>query len=221
MIHLSQRLSIALTFLSDSKVLADIGTDHGYFPIEAVRTGRVERAFATDNKQKPLDNALANIEKAQLTDKIKTVLMDGIVGLDDSVDTLSLLGMGGDLIVTILANGELDTVKRLILGPHSKADKVRLFLQTHQYVIEDETFFEEKGTFYHLMTAVKGPMTLSVPEMKYGRINLQRKNPVLKRHLLSEISRLETALLDVKTQSGKASISHKINEMRGVLDEWY
>ena len=54
---LSKRLSTILEMLEPCEVLADIGTDHGFIPIEAVRRGLCRRAIASDVGRGPLERA--------------------------------------------------------------------------------------------------------------------------------------------------------------------
>ena len=62
----------------DGTILADIGCDHAYVAIEAIRQKKVIKAYACDIAQGPLNNAKKTIEELGLQDKIECVLMDGI-----------------------------------------------------------------------------------------------------------------------------------------------
>ena len=46
--QLSHRMQSVADLVTPGECLADIGTDHGYIPIEMVRTGRTKRAIAMD-----------------------------------------------------------------------------------------------------------------------------------------------------------------------------
>lgn len=51
--QLSHRMQSVADLVTPGECLADIGTDHGYIPIEMVRTGRTKRAIAMDDKEGP------------------------------------------------------------------------------------------------------------------------------------------------------------------------
>ena len=53
--QLSERLSLVAGFVTEGYRLADIGTDHGYIPIELVKKGTVPSAIAMDINSGPLD----------------------------------------------------------------------------------------------------------------------------------------------------------------------
>ena len=85
MISVSKRLQAIVDWI-DGTILADIGCDHAYVAIEAIRQKKVLKAYACDIAQGPLNNAKKTIEELGLQDKIECVLMDGISGLSSEVD---------------------------------------------------------------------------------------------------------------------------------------
>lgn len=58
---LSDRLETVLSFVACEGTAADIGTDHGYVPIELVRRKLVKRALAMDVQKGPLSRAEKNV----------------------------------------------------------------------------------------------------------------------------------------------------------------
>ena len=83
--------------------LYDIGTDHAYLPIFLVNEGRTADAYACDVSEGPLSSAERNIASAGLSDRIKTVLSDGLsaVGIVYPCDIV-IAGMGGELVASII-----------------------------------------------------------------------------------------------------------------------
>ena len=82
---LSERLERVLTAIEELHfrgLLIDVGCDHGYICIEAVRRGLVDRALACDINPGPLDRARMNIEAAGLSDRIEALLGDGLCPVD-------------------------------------------------------------------------------------------------------------------------------------------
>ena len=58
--ELSERLNFIIKHIENTSVLADIGTDHGYIPLYAVKNGICSKAIAVDINKEPLDKARLN-----------------------------------------------------------------------------------------------------------------------------------------------------------------
>ena len=84
--------------------LADIGTDHGYIPVDLLLAGRIAHAIATDIGALPLEHARQTADRCSLTDGIDFRLGDGLAPVSpQEVDTVIIAGMGGDTITEILS----------------------------------------------------------------------------------------------------------------------
>ncbi len=216
MAPLSKRLHVALSFLRGATFFADIGCDHGYLPIEAIKTGVVSKAIASDNKLEPYIKAKSNIEISQLSHLIETRLKDGIEDLPPSVDAISILGMGGEVMVQILEKGSLEGISLLVLGPNSEAKQVRYFLEKNGYRIDDEAFIKDHGHYYQIIKAVKGTMHLDIQEATFGPLNIQRQSKEMLEFVNHEIDKLMKSL-DNASEKSKKEIQAKISELRGVF----
>ena len=116
-------------------ILADIGTDHAYVPIALVQRQKIKGAIAMDINEGPLARAQEHIRAARLEEYIQTRLSDGAEALlPNEADSILIAGMGGELILHILTEGEsvCSTAKELILQPQSEIHKVREYLRQHQ-----------------------------------------------------------------------------------------
>ena len=87
--ELSERLERVLNEVDQASCLIDVGCDHGFLSIEAVRRGKVERAVCSDVRKGPLERAKEHIERAGLQEKIQTRLADGLRGLTDGCSCLN------------------------------------------------------------------------------------------------------------------------------------
>ena len=88
---LSPRLKAIYDNINRCKVLADIGCDHGFIPIEAVKNGIVRRAVACDVSKPSLLKAEKNIRLAGLSEKIDTRFGDGLEPLSQGeADTVQI-----------------------------------------------------------------------------------------------------------------------------------
>mgnify|MGYP000034245510 CR=1 FL=1 len=98
-------------------ILADIGTDHAYVPIALVQRQKIKGAIAMDINEGPLARAQEHIRAARLEEYIQTRLSDGAEALlPNEADSILIAGMGGELILHILTEGEsvCSTAKELI-----------------------------------------------------------------------------------------------------------
>ena len=136
--------------------IADIGTDHAYLPAYLILNGVCPFAVASDIGKGPLENAKDTIEKYEISDKVKTVLSDGLDNIClDEIDTVILSGMGGDLICNILSRADIDKLreKRIIAQPQSHCEKVRLFFMKNGFEITKEGICFDGGHIYVCMGA--------------------------------------------------------------------
>ena len=76
---LSLRLALISTLVPPGARVCDIGTDHGYLPIELIKRGDIKSVIATDIRKMPLANADKNI-KATGVGGITLRLCDGLEG---------------------------------------------------------------------------------------------------------------------------------------------
>ena len=139
MIKLSKRMKAAASMVTTGNVLADIGTDHGYVPIALVQRGRIPSAIAMDINKGPLEKAREHIVMCNLQDKIETRLSDGTKALTvGEADSILIAGMGGELVLHILREGEAvcHSAKELVLQPQSDVHKVREYLRNNGYLIK-------------------------------------------------------------------------------------
>lgn len=152
---------------------------------------------------------------------------------NDEVDCITIAGMGGALIASILDSGEakLTNVKRLILQPNLSAKSIRLWLLEHGWQLVAEEILEEDGKIYEILVAEKGE-----PNKPYHNMNIaasllmgpflieQKKMPFVKKWR-SEVAnwkrilgRLEEAAENEDNQKKRMELSNKILLVEEVLD---
>ena len=124
-IKTDERLSLAMQFVREGSVVADIGTDHGYIPVALLTGGVCPFAYASDVNAMPLDKARANAEKYGVSDRVSLHLSDGLRFIDEDktlpehpVDDIVICGMGGELIAEIVSRSAYAKKSgvRLIIG---------------------------------------------------------------------------------------------------------
>lgn len=155
---LTPRLAATMALITGN-TLADIGTDHAYIPIEAIKQGFVGRAIACDIKKGPLAIARSNVEKNGLQAKIELRLGSGITPVSaGETETVVIAGMGGILISGILdADSEKShSFKEIILQPMNAQSELRKYLSEHGFRIVKEDLAVEGFKVYNIMRVING-----------------------------------------------------------------
>jgi tRNA (adenine22-N1)-methyltransferase len=148
------RLQTMLSCIRECGTLADIGTDHAYLPIEAVRGGLCKKAIACDIVKGPLDTAKKNIKAAGLENYIETRLGDGLQPLQkNEADCIVIAGMGGMNIMEILESPKAGNSKLILQAQHD-LEELRRFLHAKKYRIK-EYLVRERSRFYVVTEAEK------------------------------------------------------------------
>lgn len=154
--ELSPRLrAIADLTPEGCRVLADLGTDHGYLPAALLLEGRIGKAIAADIGAGPLDRARRTAARWGLEAKMDLRLGDGCSVLrPGEADVIVIAGMGGDNIAGILeaAPWTREGVL-LLLQPMSRAELLRPWLPEHGYGILAERLVQDRGVIYPILTA--------------------------------------------------------------------
>lgn len=153
---LSKRLDAIASAIGECNVLADVGTDHALIPISLVLAKKAKRAILTDINEGPLEKASFNIAlygaKRDLFDLRRG---DGLKPLAESeADTISICGMGGNLIAGILEKGgDVSKSAKLVLEPNTCWEDLREYLYKNGYKIEDEITLAEDNHPYLIIVA--------------------------------------------------------------------
>ena len=168
---LSLRLQAVLELVQCTNILADIGTDHAYLPIEACKLDLCKTAIACDINKGPLEIANANINAAGLNSRIQTRLGDGLKPLNpNEADAIVISGMGGMRIWNILKE-ETDKArfaKKLILQPQHDLEELRRKLHSEGYSISAEKLVQEDNRFYVILLAFySGEITTWTPQQYF------------------------------------------------------
>lgn len=176
------RLLSAIPYLREGGVVADIGTDHAYLPIEVCRRGICRRAVACDINEGPIRSARANIRSAGLTERIDTLCTDGLHGVEAyAPDDIVIFGMGGELIVRILRDAPWvrDARLRLILQPMSRAEVLRRYLWENGFTVVGETVSRADRLYQTICACYTGvPEPFDDAELLVGRDRFLLASPL-------------------------------------------
>ena len=220
---ISKGLELVASFVPQGAVLLDVGSDHAYLPIELVERGQIKSAIAGEGVEGPYQSAVKNVESHNLKERIQVRLANGLAAFEevDQVSVITIAGMGGRLIATILEEGldKLASVERLILQPNNREDDLRIWLQEHGFQIVAESILEEASKFYEILVVEAGQMKLSARDVRFGPFLSKEVSPVFVQKWQKEAAKLEFALDQIpeKNREERQVLAHKIQAIKEVL----
>ncbi|WP_054956649.1 tRNA (adenine(22)-N(1))-methyltransferase [Paenibacillus dakarensis] len=233
---LSNRLQLILDHIPSGSRLADIGSDHALLPTAAVETGTCVSAIAGEVNSGPYQAAVKQVTESGLTHAVMVRLGDGLDVLETGeVDVITISGMGGGLIASILDRGEnkLSGVSRLVLQPNVGEDILRKWLLEHHWVLINEYILVEDGKIYEVLIAVPEEQGLEIKNeelyqerimgegtkistdwlLRMGPWLLQRPSSVFHAKWKSEIQKMNSILRSL-SKSDLASAEEKSANIR-------
>jgi tRNA (adenine22-N1)-methyltransferase len=233
--QLSKRLETVVSYIPTGSKIADIGSDHAYLPCFAIRKGIAERAIAGEVVKGPFQSAEKQVKAACLEDKIEVRLGNGLEVISPGeVDCITIAGMGGALIASILEDGKekLEGVKRLILQPNVSAKSIRLWLLQNDWELTNEEIIEEDGKVYEILTADRGEPHRPYPEeghqkgLLLGPFLMMQKNEAFQRKWMQEhaqwkniLANMEKAEQTEALKERKAELMNNIQMVEEVLSK--
>ena len=226
--HLSNRLQAVADLVTPGSRVADIGCDHAYISIYLVEHKISPHVIAMDVNQGPIDRAKENIIKYGYEDRIETRKSDGLEKLKaGEADTVLIAGMGGALTIQILTRYKEVThsLKELILQPQSEIHLVRRAMRNIGFIITEENMMKEDGKYYVMMRAkANAPAAneeantpVRTEHDYFGRLLLERKNPVLREFLLKEQKRCQAILKALEAEPTENSLERQ-REIAEILE---
>ncbi|MFQ8600280.1 MAG: class I SAM-dependent methyltransferase [Oscillospiraceae bacterium] len=149
------RLRAAAALVRPGRVVADIGTDHGYLPAYLVQAGICPFAYASDIRPGPLAKARETVQKYGLEKRVCCLLGDGLSQVPPGkAEDIVIAGMGGDMIAKIIAAAAWlqNPAVHLILQPMTAQDALRRWLCENGFSIQTETAVCEARHVYTVMS---------------------------------------------------------------------
>lgn len=175
---LSPRLAAVASFVPRGSVVTDVGTDHAYVPIWLLQNGVCERAYATDRRTGPLENAAADARRCGVSGLLTLRCCDGLTACaPEESDTVILAGMGGETMLHILSASPWAFGKRLILQPQTQIRTLRAALGRRGLAVLDAALARDAGRIYLIWRV--GPGTPETPEPAVDRVLIEKRDPLL------------------------------------------
>lgn len=215
--NLSKRLEKVASFVPKGAIVADIGSDHAYLPCYLIHKGIVPKAVAGEVVKGPFQSAVKKVKEEGLERQITVRLADGLKAIEDGdgVDTVTIAGMGGPLIVSILEKNpeKLKSIVRLILQPNTHANVVRKWALEHQWQIIDEAIVEEDDKIYEIVVLERGPMELTEAEILMGKKLIREKSEVFLKKWTKEVNHWKNVLNSMEKAEQTPKIAAKRQEL--------
>lgn len=219
---LSKRLEAVASFVPTGAVLADIGSDHAYLPCYLVHKNVISRAVAGEVVKGPYESAVRQVRTEGLTGNITVRLADGLAAVqpEDKVDTVTIAGMGGPLIVSILEKHPqaLESVTRLVLQPNIHAKVIREWALQNGWALLNEEILEEDGKVYEILVLQRGEELLTEAEVLLGKQLLAAKSDVFIEKWSKEIANWQRVLQSIEKAEATPEVEEKRAELHHLIE---
>ena len=215
MIKLSKRLEKIASFVDNGASVVDIGCDHALLGIYLVLNKKDTKVVVSDVNKNALNNAVSNIEKYKLTDKIDTVLSNGLESIDvTGLDTIIISGMGTHTMVGILYNNlsKLKNIDTIILQSNNDIDFLRKKVTSIGYYIEQEVLVKDKKIIYTIIKFKKGHKFYSYKELYFGPCLLKENSSLFKEKNRLELEKLKI----IYPMIPKGHLMYKLKTLRKI-----
>lgn len=188
---LTKRLSALYDLIPQDSVLVDIGTDHGYLVIQAVKNNKVRHAYGLDIGVGPLNQAKQNVLHYGLENNITLMLLDGLKGFNADANCYVIAGMGAETIYSIISNKEFKEEDTILIQSNTKNPWLRKKLSEHGFSIKDEIFLVERNKPVFIMSVMLGSQKLTQEEIILGPILMNLENEAYYNYLVDRLNHLE------------------------------
>jgi tRNA (adenine22-N1)-methyltransferase len=238
-VKLPERLLRIASYVPQSSLVADIGTDHALLPVYLARQGTCSRIIATDLQAGPLEAARSNVGLFNLWKQVDLRQGDGLdIIQPGEVNVIIIAGMGGVKINEILGRaGEvLQQIDRLVLQPSVGAGQVRRWLLGNGWDLVDEDLVIDDEHFYEIVVAERpgtAEKRLQVARsddrgdllLEIGPRLLEKKHHLLAAYLDKQIRDMESALIALRRAQTPAARQRrqewagKVAFYKAIIDE--
>jgi len=153
-LNLSPRLKTIAQSIKNCNIVADIGSDHAYLPIYLIKTGKANKAIATDINEGPAEISKKRIKKYGLDGLIQVRVGNGLSVInEDEADIIVIAGMGGILIKDILEAGITiaKNANQIILQPMRDSRILIKWLIDNSFEIIGGEVIKEDNKFYEII----------------------------------------------------------------------
>jgi len=228
--RLSERLTRVASYVEKGAVVADIGSDHAYLPCYLIHHQLAIKVVAGEVAKGPYESARSQVFAEQLQEKITVRFANGLQAIEreDLVDTVTIAGMGGPLIASILEHDieRLTTVNRLILQPNIHSKAIREWALLNKWNIVAEEILQEDDKIYEILVLERGTMKLSATQALMGPyLLINKQNQVFRLKWSKELAEwmrileaIQGAQLSEDVEMKKQEIEEKFKIVKEALE---
>lgn len=216
--------------LGTAETVADIGCDHGKLSLAILKSGLAKRVIASDISEDSLLKARLLAKEAHMDSRLICRCSDGFSAYTQGeVNKATLLGMGGELIASIL-DKNIDLVRELeliVMQPMRGETELRGYLYNNGFCIKDESIVYDNGRYYQLISAKSGspePLPEGWPDgyWQFGPIALEKRDANLEKLMLYYVDIIEKKLERFKKNdsmdNAPAALVREVECTRKLLD---
>lgn len=212
---LSKRLLTIANLVDENKVVYDVGSDHGLLPCFLLTNNICPKVYAVDNKKGPLDKAIENSKRFNVSDRLVCKLSSGIEDIEDDVNIITIAGMGFYTVKQILDGKDLSNYDKLIIQVNKDVKALRNWINDNNYsILDEEVVFDDHYYEIVVFNSKKG-RKLSTQEINYGPINLKNKSETFKNYLNFKLNKCEK----VYEKSHSLDAFYEIEEINAIIRE--
>lgn len=183
--------------VSKGMIVADIGTDHAFLPVELVQQGIIPKAYACDVAQGPLNTARTNIAMAGLSDRIPVILSDGLAKVPDDAQCIVIAGMGYETARKIL-EADMERLKKfrqIIVEVNRDTTEMRQWISDHHGTIDNEVYIcEKKHDYIAISFTMKYHASYNEAQILFGPVLMQSQDPAYLDYLKRQKEKMESVL---------------------------
>ena len=191
-LNLSPRLEAIVAMCPKTKVVADIGCDHGLVTAELILEDIAKNVIATEKSEQCLNKAVLFIDSINISPFVSFRHGDGFDAVTkyDKINLAIIAGMGGDEIIKILQK-KPKKLYDFILQPMKDAPLLREYLLQNGFKIVVDKLIKDNGKFYDLMRVTKGRDNLAELEIAFGKTNFSENYEIFYDYLIKRKQKLE------------------------------
>lgn len=220
-LKISKRLQAVANYIIGHNV-ADIGSDHAHLPCYLIKKKLAKYVIAGEVAEGPFLSAKLQVKLANYDDVIAVRRGYGLAVITDqeTIDTITICGMGGNLITKILAAGTtiLNRVRRLVLQPNDSELIVRKWLGENNWLIFQEEIVEENKHIYEIIVAQKGYAEKLTPcELLMGRHLIKANSLIFQKKWTAEADQIKNILPQIAVSNNKAALKRRRKELLAKL----
>ena len=178
---LTKRLQVIFDLVS-SRVIADVGCDHGKLTKALFDKNKIDFAYVSDISKLSLEKAIKLLK--DYDGKFEAICCDGLSDYkDQDIGECIIAGMGGSEIIKIIENSPIEISKYILSPQHNEID-VKKFMISCGYAITYDIIILDKGKFYNIFKCEKSESReISDYELLFGKQNFSSDISDIKKYV--------------------------------------